>query len=103
MKPTDITDLIVASKKSLETKIVQLFAVVMTNYRAPLGDRAWDQMRKIAGAEQTGAIAFLSGFLMGEHGSKKPEEWARLLPPDTTKRWKSKPKKPPQLKPGEFR
>lgn len=78
-KPTIVTR-IVHSKVSDSTKILQLFAVVMTNYRQKLGDEAWEAMRLVAGAEQTNAIAFLSWMLMGEFGCPKQEKWAQLLP-----------------------
>jgi hypothetical protein len=34
----------------------------MLNYRTPLGDKAWDQMKNITNQDTVTAIAFISGF-----------------------------------------
>lgn len=77
---------IAKSDASLSTKIVQLFAVVMLNYRQPLGDAAWTEMAKLAGPDTVQALAFLTGMLMGQNGSPNPDRWQKLLP--TSKRKK---------------
>lgn len=75
-----IIEQIEKSDVGLDVKIVQLFAVVMTNYRQPLGDAAWDKMREISGVEQTNALAYLTGFMLADSGPSKPHRWAELLP-----------------------
>lgn len=44
------------------TKIIRLWAVAMLNYQQPLGDEAWDAMRRLTDADTTSAISFLTGF-----------------------------------------
>lgn len=44
------------------TKITRLWAVAMLNYRQPLGNKAWDAMRRLTDADTTSAISFLTGF-----------------------------------------
>ena len=46
-------------------KIVKLWAVVMINYREPLGEEAWTAMRALTDVETTHAIAMLTGYAIG--------------------------------------
>lgn len=71
---------VVASTDKPAEKIIQLYAITMVNFRMPAGDRAWDAIREIAGVEYTTAMAFLTGFIMGEHGIPKSEMWEELIP-----------------------
>lgn len=81
-----IIDKIARSRAPLSSKIVRLFAVVQLNYRQPLGDAAWDKMNQLAGTEQTTALAFLMGVMMGQHGVPKQDCWRELLAPKRRKK-----------------
>lgn len=75
-----INEQIVRSRALKGMKVMQLFAVVMTNYRQPLGDDAWDKMAQVIGQEESQAFAFLACFLIGQHGSPDHEKWKQWLP-----------------------
>ncbi len=51
-----------AAPYDLTGKITRLYGVAMLDYRGPAGDLAWQAMRRLAGDQQTSAIAFLTGF-----------------------------------------
>ena len=61
----DIVDKIMKNDIGLSAKIIRLWGIVMLNYRAPLGDKAWKQMKKITNQDVVTAIAFISGFCIG--------------------------------------
>jgi hypothetical protein len=45
-----------------ETAIIRFFAIAMTFYRQPVGDRAFDELHRLIGADTTCAVMFLMGF-----------------------------------------
>lgn len=78
----NIVEQIEASPATPSKKIVQLYAVVMLNYRQPTGDAAWDAMKRVTGNDEyVSALAFLMGCIMGDQGGPRDREvWERLLP-----------------------
>jgi hypothetical protein len=77
----DIVDEIESASYSKALKIERLWAVAMLNYRQPLGDKAWDLMRKLTDADITEAIAFLTGFSVGsQYDKQKLEQLAGIRP-----------------------
>lgn len=62
----DIVDRIVQKKISDGKKLLKLYAVVMLNYREPLGDRAWDAIGALfKDPSSAQGFAFLTGLLLG--------------------------------------
>ena len=57
-----VVERISASNLGKADKIVKLWVVVMLNYRQPLGDAAWDEMRAVTDTETVAAIALLTGY-----------------------------------------
>ena len=89
-----IVEQIESSNVDLGTKIVQLAAVAMVEYRKPPGESAWEAMRRLAGRDYVNALAFLMGFCAGQ---PTDERWKALLPkPKTTA---TKPKTKPEPAP----
>lgn len=83
-----IVERIEASTATPAQKIVQLYAVVMLNYRQPVGDAAWEAMKRVTGnAEYVSALALLMGCTMGDQGGPMDRTvWERLIKiHDTTK------------------
>lgn len=74
----DIVDKIMAKDIDLASKIIQLWAAAMLNYRQPLGDKAWDGITKLTKPGVSTAISFLTGFCSGG-GSFKPEMLKKLI------------------------
>lgn len=77
-----IVEQIETSAAARSQKIVQLFAVVMLNYRAPLGEAAWEAMKRVTcNEEYVAALAFLMGCTMGDQGGPCDRSiWEKLLP-----------------------
>ena len=79
----DIVEKIVDKKViSQSTKIIQLWAVAMVNYRQPLGDKAWAAMKNLTNSDVTNAISYLTGFCLGASPTKLDERIKELLPED---------------------
>lgn len=75
----DVVDRIVQNKKLKgDAKVIRLWAVAMTHYRAPIGDRAWTAIENIVGADGVIALSFLTGWCMGSAGQKM--DFTRLAP-----------------------
>lgn len=76
-----IVEKIEASPATPSQKIVQLYAVVILNYRLPIGDAAWAAMKRITGNEEyVSALAFLMGVTMADQdGPRDRAIWVRLL------------------------
>jgi hypothetical protein len=57
------------------TAITRRYAVAMVFYRQPVGDRAFDELRGVLGADELNALCFLCGF---SSVTPDPERWAEL-------------------------
>lgn len=78
----NLVEQIESSTATPTQKIVQLYAVVMLNYRQPVGDAAWEAMKRVTGnPDYVSALAFLMGVTMGDQdGPRDCTVWQRLLP-----------------------
>ncbi len=56
-----VIDAILAGTSGIDVKVSRLFAVAMANYRLPLGDKAWAEIRRLIGDDATNALAFCTG------------------------------------------
>ncbi len=69
-----------SAKTSDFVKITRFYALVMLNYRQPLGDAAWSAMIRITGPEYANALAWLMGLTVGTTGHLPGRErWEELL------------------------
>ncbi|MFA6971790.1 MAG: hypothetical protein WC208_10365 [Gallionella sp.] len=76
----DLVDLIVSKKKKKGWKLQMLYAVVMTNYRQTLGDKAWDAIGDLFGDESLATtFAFLMGMSMGAGTAPAIKNYAGYL------------------------
>lgn len=76
----DIVDWIEIKPIDEGSKVIKLYCVVMMNYRQPLGDKAWQAIRKIFNNDSLfNAVVFLFGFLMGSPCIPKTEKFKDLL------------------------
>lgn len=76
----DLVDLIVSKKKNKGWKLQMLYATVMTNYRQPLGDKAWDAIRDLFGDDSLStSFAFLMGMATGTGFSTTSHRWKESL------------------------
>jgi len=76
-KARDLVDFIMRGKLRNGEKFIKLYAVVMLNYRQPLGDKAWDAIGNLIGRDMVDSFAFLAGMLSA--GDVKSEKFEKFI------------------------
>ena len=78
----DVVDRIMSREYPRGKALLKLYAVVMLNYREPLGDKAWDAIEKYVfreDGELRMGFAYLSGFLMGIGGHASRDKFSQFI------------------------
>jgi hypothetical protein len=80
----DTVDNIMTNQKYDDgTKLIKLYAVIMLNYRQPLGDRAWDGIHTLfKNPDIVRGFSFLTGFLMGSEGKIDTKRYQDFIKDD---------------------